>query len=239
MKETIRLQQEEEQKKRKEKQVAGKKLLHEVLEANNKAIHQKQQRKQEEKEEDERILKWQEAKRMQEEAHEQEKARIKAERDKEFFELASRMKRSQDNRSEEDAMRAKRHQQEQERKQREKERADQARRQAQLEELQLPVKNRNVAKLRTSKLWLCATSRNGKRSIAKTRKCKSDMMRRFKRSRRRTSGIIVFCGTNKRRPSLKSNVFARRSARKRRTSVSRISVSCPRYKRKRHKSSKR
>jgi hypothetical protein len=135
MKESIKIQERDSQVKRKERLVAGKRLLEEVLKANDATIEQKQLRKLEEKADDERILQWQMAKRAMEEQVEADKAAFKAAQDKQFFEVASSMKRSQDNRSEEDALRAKRHQQEQERKERQRERAEKERRKTQTTEL--------------------------------------------------------------------------------------------------------
>lgn len=135
MKESIKVQEREEQVKRKERLVAGKRLLEEVLTANDEAIEQKQLRKMEEDEEDERILQWQMAKRAMEEQIEAEKAAFKSAQDKQFFEVASKMKRSQDNRSEEDALRAKRHQQEQERRERQRERGQKDKKKTQTKEL--------------------------------------------------------------------------------------------------------
>mmetsp|Transcript_16819 Transcript_16819/g.42694 ORF Transcript_16819/g.42694 Transcript_16819/m.42694 type:complete len:510 (+) Transcript_16819:188-1717(+) len=151
MKLMIRRQAEQEREKRRKHQIESKKLLEEVLAANDEAVTEKARRAEEEKEEDERILRWQEEKLRKEEEHEAEKLAIKAAKDKEFFEVASQMKRSMDTRSEQDALRAKRHQQEQERKQRAAERAQKDRQRKQLDELAVAREEQQRRKIESLK----------------------------------------------------------------------------------------
>lgn len=151
MKAMCKRQEIEAQKKRVEHAIASKKLLEEVLAANDMAVQRKDLRRQEEKEEDEKILQWQAEKRRAEEAHEAEKAAIKAQKDKEFFEVAQQMKRHMDNRSEEDALRARRHQQEHERRDREAARALKEKKRKQLAELKEARETQQRRKLETLK----------------------------------------------------------------------------------------
>jgi len=152
MKLTIKQQEEQARFKRKQQAIESKKLLNDVLRANDEAIQQKRDRIQEEKDEDERIAQWQEEKRLSEEALEAEKQRIKELKDIEFHHVASQMKRAQDNRSNEDALRAKRHQQEQERKQRDRERRETEKRQQQLRELTEARNEQSERKIKNLKL---------------------------------------------------------------------------------------
>ena len=116
MKEIIKAQEIEAANEKQRKKEEGAKLLAEVLEANREALREKERAKQREREDDERILKFMADKAAEEEAWEEEKRQLKIAKDKQFYEVANKIKKSQDNRAEIDAQRAKRHQQQQEKK---------------------------------------------------------------------------------------------------------------------------
>ncbi len=152
MKEIIKAQEIEAANEKQRKKEEGAKLLAEVLEANREALREKERAKQREREDDERILKFMADKAAEEEAWEEEKRQLKIAKDKQFYEVANKIKKSQDNRAEIDAQRAKRHQQQQERKEREIEAARVYRQKETMRELQRARKEQEKGKLEHLKL---------------------------------------------------------------------------------------
>ena len=137
IKERARFLEEEEQRFLEMKRIEGKKLLADVLEANRLALEIKKQNKLREIEEEKKIQEYLEAKAAREQAHEEEKARIAAKRERECAMLRAQQKKIADNRAAIDALRAKRDAEATERKARERElreAAERKRRQAELME---------------------------------------------------------------------------------------------------------
>lgn len=129
LKEMIISQEIEAKEKHKQKIIAGKTLLKQVLDANSKAIRRKQEEKQREIEEDAKILQWQHEKRLQEEDIEKEKILMQKKKDRDFYEVAAKVKKCADTRAEEDAARARKHQLEEWQKQKSRENREKQRQQ--------------------------------------------------------------------------------------------------------------
>jgi len=127
--------EEEERSYQAIKRKEAKKLLEDVLEANRMAIKIRERQKEVEREEDAKILEYLEAKAAREQALEDEKRRVAAEKERECARLRAQQKKISDNRAALDALRAKRAAEAMERKARERELREAEERQRRMKEL--------------------------------------------------------------------------------------------------------